>query len=706
MERFYNSELQLQNTEKTFTIYQKRDYDYLGVNSKANCQQPVGGGKGYMFMGDMLRRLIRKDEKILTLATHRCILNDQHFEDILKLLTPLAGKVYFINNSSTKFSTNLSDYFDPKIHKLDKLVSNLRRNYGKYDDSEYDDFKKLGNILREQSEYEVQYNNEDINEYLTYIIYKKNLGKNNFSSTIVNENSETNIRKIILDNPDKKFIIISTYDSLWRLGKIERGILKTSNGLKIVDADYDAIPIDTLYCDEAHELATDKIKVTEDDKEAFFKKNYKTLTVTNRFFFSATPKESKGDNCGENSFLMDNPIEFGKTLVTSYRQCVDIGQILSMYLHFVEPRDKDDFDNNITNRSEFVFDAFSKHAEKTRKISSNNKIGGKVLVKCRNIKDDAKGIYDNLRETGCQKLEWSNLENLFVCVGGSYTMGEYNENGDLINGTKKTKSLYKISEFEKINDKWTLKKETDYSRNKVYYLKAIQKMKITDNAIVLHYDTLSEGINVNGFTGVMFISGNLLEECKIIQNMGRASRLTKIDRIKLKAGLISLKDKDVSTATVINKTWEKPFFSVIIPSWDDDSDSASNIIINIVMKLRNLLGERIRIVRSSIATPDGNDKQRNRSRRPEDVEIDDPYDVEFEHNIQVKIKEIEQKEIEQKEEVDDRKLIDSVTEAVMEEYEEYTFLVEEIDLLTYLKRKNIENNDIHEFFDKSMDTKI
>ena len=37
------------------------------------------------------------------------------------------------------------------------------------------------------------------------------------------------------------------------------------------------------------------------------------------------------------------------------------------------------------------------------------------------------------------------------------------------------------------------------------YLEALQNFDENEGAIVLHYDTMSEGINVAGFTGVEFL---------------------------------------------------------------------------------------------------------------------------------------------------------------------------------------------------------
>ena len=701
LERFIDPKIQLDYMLNVFFHkYQTFHYSKMKENDKMVCQMPVGGGKGPIFMTDILEKSLSA-KQIFTLATHRRLLNHQHFVDILRLLTPLAGEIVFINNSSLKFNRVLNKYFDiDVINKLDKLSFNLRRNYGEYRNHDFDNYIVLGKILREQTHYTIDYTEQELNEFLTYRIYKNKLGRIDFSSTIFNTTNPIAIRDIISKNKDKNIVIISTYDSLGSLGKIIKGITRTPNGNKFYDFDLDPLNINTIYCDEAHELATEETLISESDKEAFFKKNYKTLKCDKSYFFSATPKESDDENTS--SFLMNNPDYFGPTFTTSFRECVDIGQIVSPYLHKITPRNYGDFENNLVNRSNFVIDGFIENRKHLRTISSNPYIGGKTLTKCKNIKDDAKGIYDYFKKNLCGILETYdnlNMDRMFVCVGGMYGEGQYDLYGNFIKGSNKQKSIYKISEFIlNVNKKWTYVGEKDF--DKINYLEEIKTKDIKTNMIVLHFDTLSEGINVNGFTSVMFISGNVLSETKIIQNLGRASRLTFLDRFNLKMGIISLKDKRIDSTTVLKRTWEKPFFAIIIPYWDDNSESAMDKIVNIYDKLVEMMGGRIRILSSVIGKPEGNQKADVRKRKSNNVE-DDEFDSEFEHLINIKLKFKKEEEVTRKyeEEIiinlkkteeEDISILKMATEEDNDEYFEYEYFGnddEKLSKIEWLKNK-------------------
>ena len=705
MERFLNPKLQLDFMLNVFFHkYQTFHYKKMKENDKMVCQMPVGGGKGPIFMTRILDDSCSKSSgNIDVIASHRRILNYQHFTDLLKLMTPLAGETIYINNSSMTFPNDLAEYFGKKtFNKLDILCFSLQRNYVEYSNCDFNDYKTLKKILKEQRYYPVDYTEEELNEFLTYKIYKNNLSKGkrpiNFSSTIYNTTNPLKIREIIEAHKDKNIVIISTYDSLGSLGKIEKGLTKMPTGKKYYQYSLDPLDINVIYCDEAHELATEETVMTEDDKEAFFKKNYKSLKCRHSYFFSATPKESDDNNT--TSFLMNNPRYYGPTETTSFRECVDIGQIISPYLHKIKPRSFEDFETNITNRSYFVIDGFLEHRKDLINFSCNPKIGAKDLVKCKNIKDDAKGIYDYLKENICSILDsYTNLDmdRIFICVGGMYNEGKFDEIGNYIKGSNKQRQIYKMSEFIlSAAGMWVLKQERDF--NKIKYIDEIKDKGIDVNMIVLHFDTLSEGINVNGFTAVTFISGNILSETKIIQNLGRASRLTKNDRYNLKNGIISLKDKKVKEVTVVNKTWEKPFFAVKVP-WSDDDNDAMNKIVSIYQKLKELLG-RVRVVSSVIGNPEGNQKREVRNRNWASTE-DECFDTEFEHTIDLKIKNIEEKKFIQKQEEDliakvkqeeDNKLniLKMAAEEDKEEYEDYYYLGEDEEKLTeieWLKRK-------------------
>jgi hypothetical protein len=92
---------------------------------------------------------------------------------------------------------------------------------------------------------------------------------------------------------------------------------------------------------------------------------------------------------------------------------------------------------------------------------------------------------------------------------------------------------------------------------------------------------MSEGINVSGFTGTEFISVDLPTKPKLLQNIGRSTRISKYDRDNLRSGLIDTKNYT---------KWFKPYNAVIIPFWDPEGEGNSKKIAVEIKKLRDELG--------------------------------------------------------------------------------------------------------------------
>ena len=112
------------------------------------------------------------------------------------------------------------------------------------------------------------------------------------------------------------------------------------------------------------------------------------------------------------------------------------------------------------------------------------------------------------------------------------------------------------------------------------YLEILQNLADDESAIVLHYDTMSEGINVAGFTGTEFLGGKLPTITKTLQNTGRSTRLHKEDRNRLVKGEIKVGDGN----------WIKPHCAVIIPFWDKESEFTSRELARQIKSLRDNFG--------------------------------------------------------------------------------------------------------------------
>ena len=92
------------------------------------------------------------------------------------------------------------------------------------------------------------------------------------------------------------------------------------------------------------------------------------------------------------------------------------------------------------------------------------------------------------------------------------------------------------------------------NRDKEELVKHLNSLEDTDEAIIFHVDMLAEGLDVPGITGVMPFRN--LKKNKLLQNLGRGTRLVDADRRRLYADEIQPKD------------WEcyvKPFCWLIMP---------------------------------------------------------------------------------------------------------------------------------------------
>lgn len=626
------------NQEQTLNFIEMRRVDKMRV-----CF-PVGCGKGYLIFADMYYRVLYTQESIFTIATHRRLLNKQHLKDIMFTLSDLAGQIVYINVGSGAVSSKLEKYFDIDIiNKCKKCIIN-------YMDENFSRIEILKNNYTK-----LDLLPSDVEHYIKYLSYKENLKKQklDFSQTIISTTNAYAIRKFIEHHlkENRKIVIVSTYDSLGKLGRNEGGF--DMNTKKIVSA-HDAVPIDAFYADEAHMLAS------EEETEFFL--NFMSLNVNNRYFFTATPKESADDNTS--LFLMDNEHYFGKLYHNlSFKQAASKGYIISPYIHAIEPSNYQDFENNIVNRANFILQAAPKHKEVMDKMSSRDDLGVKLLVKCKSIGSDMWPIYKNIV---------GKLPGYKICAGGY-------ERKEIIKPDGVVK--YIQSESYMIDD-------VSYSKEE--YLEKIQKFGFSENIIVLHFDIFSEGINVSGFTAIMFLSGNLLSENKIIQNLGRGTRLTFNDREKL-GKTIFLSDKNIDECAIINKTWEKPFFAIIVPYWDDESYATYNGLVNLVCKLRSI------DFMPKIIKQGGNDKAIGTGEMPTDSGLPDiiddgiNFDDDFLHIIEMDVNNLIEKENQKKEndkiEKDENSLLSSITP---EERMEYIFNGHKMDIYTFIK--NLRNN--------------
>jgi hypothetical protein len=398
----------------------------------------------------------------------------------------------------------------------------------------------INKLLEDDKELAVKFNNHLFNHNMNLDIYKRMTQDMIFKSTL----SKSEVSKFIRVNEVNGFktIIITTYNSLDKISELD---------------------IDYLYCDEAHILASEK-----DDTD--FRKSYELINAKNRFFFTATPKDVDEqlirDGDEPDIFLMNNKNIFGDIYQVPFVKCVKKGYITAPIIHISHPSDYNPIDinnyNSIKNKAEIILDAYKAHQKWLKDASAYpDEIDAKILVRCESVQHMWK-IHEYLVN--------NRPSDIIICAGASYN--DFNDSNHVIG--------------------------KEWEKNRDVFVKKIQNFSDDKKVIILNYDIFSEGLNVHGITGVMFLQGKLPSIAKVIQNVGRATRLNKKDRIRFINKEIQVGDGG----------WVKPNCAIIIPYWDTDSEYTKRILSSLITKLRDSYDFESHFILSvgdDIATPDG-----------------------------------------------------------------------------------------------------
>jgi superfamily II DNA or RNA helicase len=343
--------------------------------------------------------------------------------------------------------------------------------------------------------------------------------KLNFRDIFISTTSSKEIKEEIEihQRNNRDIVIVSTYHSLDRL---------------------EGIDIHTLYCDEAQTLASEMT-------ESQFKTNFDKITAKRNFFFTATPKDSFDEET--ELFLMNNKHVFGVRIGPKFKEAVDGGYIVKPVIHLATPSEYDRTKEyrSIENYTKFIKETYIEHRSWLKRNSCNPKIiSSKLLIKCPSV-DEMWQIYDKL-------IEDEDLKNVHKFAGASRSI-------------KGSNHKYNGTDVE----------------NRDTFLKTIKDLKSDDECIIMHFDILSEGINIPGITGVFFASQLLPTKPKILQNTGRATRVCDIDRENLKFNRISTDDYS---------KWIKPYCAVILPIMDLSGEGIVREIGGTIKDLRDNFG--------------------------------------------------------------------------------------------------------------------
>ena len=374
-------------------------------------------------------------------------------------------------------------------------------------------------------------------------ITKGTLYKKTTNAVELNEFINTHISK-------RKIVIVSTYHSC--------GLLSSINHT-----------IGTVYCDEAHELAS-TFKETNESKS--FMKSYFKILAKRKFFFTATPKDCSDDPTDTN--LMNNHKIFGERIGMKHVEVMNEGYVLPCNITILSPTY---YNNNfnqsydsIMNKAYYISESFDYNYDWLRKVSYYpDKIASKLLVKCSNVVEEMWPVFFKL-------IELRKDIKIFASASKNKDGKQVSTNIIYQNGEE----LY----FNTSENKFVKKGSIPIDRKS--YLKALKSLKDNEPAIVLHFDTLSEGINVPGFTCLVIMSETLIGFAKLYQNFGRPIRLNERDKKLLAEGKIKVGDPT---------GWIKPEAQLIIPYWNSVSDSAQKSMVKKLIHIQTITGSSLNI---------------------------------------------------------------------------------------------------------------
>ncbi len=270
--------------------------------------------------------------------------------------------------------------------------------------------------------------------------------------------------------------------------------------------------INIILNDEAHYLVQER-----------FNSDFNKMGTERKYFFTATTKETSSDE----GLGMNNEDFYGSRIfvMTPY-QAIQKGKIVRPRLHIVsnkgEVMTQEEVDKNLGS---VVMNSYKEHTKLLKRGAQ-----GKMLIA-------ASGLDDMKNLIASQEIkEFINSGGKFFAVASDQEVNNY------INGVKV---------------------------NRREFLKTLQVDGGKPNLkmIVIHYDILTEGIDVPGLTGVLFLRD--LKKSKFIQTFGRVARLEINDRDLINKKIITPNDLHLMN---------KPYAWIIIPAIkENDEDKLANI---------------------------------------------------------------------------------------------------------------------------------
>lgn len=336
-----------------------------------------------------------------------------------------------------------------------------------------------------------------------------------------NLNEGTNIQFAEIENGTSPILIREFMDKA-KSGNVPMVIFSTYNSAERIN---DAIP-------------TEKIKIVMNDESQYlvqeqFHDIIHILNSDRCYFFTATTIHTTSDK-GRG---MNNKSSYGDIIyLMTPRDAIDMGKMVRPRLHFVISKDEnrynsDDFQNNL---GKIISESFLQHSYVIGSFAKS-----KILVSVKGLGDIKKFF---------ESIEYKRFIKSGVNI---YAVGSNEEIGNNINGEKTSRRDF-------------LKRLSEDGKNPKQEL------------IILHYDVLTEGINIPSITGILPLRS--LGKAKFLQTFGRAARLDPDDRSMLESGEIKPDELE---------KMNKPYAWVIVPDIiHGDTDNREGIV-GLITELRD-----------------------------------------------------------------------------------------------------------------------
>jgi len=253
------------------------------------------------------------------------------------------------------------------------------------------------------------------------------------------------------------------------------------------------------------------------------------LTADKKLFFTATPCLTASDEgWGQNNERVYGPVVFEMKPV----EAIKIGAIVGPEIHIVgtewesgQINDGELRKRDFNTLSELIFEAHAKHKIAVAKQSYDpTKIGAKLLVVC-NGQLELEGVFAS------KSFKQLKAENQNVKV-----FGLSSDFGIFLNGEHTRPPITTLTKEE--------------------FLFSLYEMGVEEDAIILHVDMISEGLDVPSITGMMPLR-NFSSTMKFLQNVGRATRVHPGDMERIESGELKPCDWD---------NYIKPCCHIILPS--------------------------------------------------------------------------------------------------------------------------------------------